>query len=539
MDEKLVSLKTEAVDDAGEKFTVEYDVLPADDATALDPIRKEFNEEIALVDDQLDALKIRLEGMNAEIDRLTNYADGIDYAVAVASGVICGMIDSLFVGETVIDKDKIQKMLVEKYHTANDNAYEHKDSDGHWTSSAMYHRLDDLAHHPTLGGLVASILVRYFRLVIYIDGSDGKPHIFFADKSGNEATRKLEKEQLIKAWCGAIIGGVFLWLSNVAEKKYSEKFDSECPEGLKTIIEMIGKAPIILELLKAADTWVGHMMSDVSTPQGVPNIFLSLLKELSVLPFLRNTNLPIFVDKLYREGNHNLSQYGGVVFANFKKQAMPVLINEILVRGFYFVRHLIHEYQKHENWQDVDWNAVIPFNNRTIARMMTIATGTFTAIDMADAAIHGAAESGGTPAGFAKGFIVRVNFVGIGRFAVAVGTDVGMGIKREKLRNERMKVMAEQLALLNVKLYYQNAVLFVEDEEMFTAQKQMWIAARNTVETLDMAYKAAEESMVIFVACLKDISDDLERIGTYKEGIEEHNPGLKDDINDILKWGKK
>lgn len=80
-----------------------------------------------------------------------------------------------------------------------------------------YHRLDDLAHHPSIAGLVASILVRYFRLVVFIDGSDGKPHIFFADTSSPEVTA-LEKKEQIKAWIGAIIGGLRIWLSNLAIK---------------------------------------------------------------------------------------------------------------------------------------------------------------------------------------------------------------------------------------------------------------------------------------------------------------------------------
>ena len=74
--------------------------------------------------------------------------------------------------------EKIQKILEEKYHTAHDSGYKHKTEGDHWIDSAMFHRLDDLAHHPTLLGLVASILSRYLRLVIFIDGTDGKPHIF-------------------------------------------------------------------------------------------------------------------------------------------------------------------------------------------------------------------------------------------------------------------------------------------------------------------------------------------------------------------------
>jgi hypothetical protein len=62
--------------------------------------------------------------------------------------------------------------------------------------------------------------------------------------------------------------------------------------------------------------------------------------------------------------------------------------------------------------------------------MLTIATGTFTLVDLTDAAIRGALKSGGNAALFAKEFVLRVNFVGVGRFAVAAATDIAMGVNR-------------------------------------------------------------------------------------------------------------
>ena len=175
----LVSLKTVSEDD----FQVQFDVMPLvelDDGVS--KRRRVINEGISNIDKQLEIAKEKIDELNAEIKKLTNEADALDYAVAVVSGVITGLIDSFFVGETEIDKEKIEKELAKKYHVSNDNAFTHKNSDGNRISSPLYHRLDDLAHHPTPLGLVASILARYFRLVVYIDGSDGKPHIFFADK---------------------------------------------------------------------------------------------------------------------------------------------------------------------------------------------------------------------------------------------------------------------------------------------------------------------------------------------------------------------
>ena len=473
-----------------------------------------LNEGISEIDELLAENGEKLDKLNTEIDRLTNKADAIDYAIAVASGVLTGLIDAFFVGETEIDKNKIQKLLEKKYHTANDSAYLAKNKSGNAISSPMYHRLDDLAHHPSLLGLVASILVRYLRLVVYIDGSDGKPHIFFANKSGNEAIMKLEKEQLIKAWIGAVIAGVFIWLANIAEKKCSEKYDEEMPEPLRKLVKVISTTPLFIEILKSADSWIGHIMSDVSTPQGIPGMFLSFLKEISVLPILRDSNLPVFVDGLYNKGGLNLPKWEGVVFVAAKKQAIPVIINEVLVRGFYFVRRLLAEYKKNSNFTGIAWEDVIPFKNRTIVRMMTIASSTFTAVDIADAAIRAG--------GFNAACLLRVNFVGVGRCVVAIGTDIGMGIKKSKLEKERMLVHAERLHLLNAKIFYK--------------QGEMWIAAESTEKALEEAEKMLEQTIIFYNESIKEMDDNFEKIDEHLSGgkIDENNPDLTDDILKIL-----
>lgn len=502
-----------------DNFEVEYEILPIE----VDSRRSKIYENINRLDEKIEINLQKIEELNTEIDRLTNHADGVDYAVAVVSGIIVGLIDSFFVGETEIDKEKIRKVLEEKYHASNDNAFTHKNKDGTNISSPMYHRLDDLAHHPTLLGLVASILSRYLRLVIYIDGSDGKPHIFFSGKNPNPEMQKLEKEQLIKAWAGAVIGGLFIWLANMAEKKAEEICDGNLPNPLKNIINVIGKTPMVIEMLKAVDSWLGHMMSDVSTSQGIPGIFLSLLKEFSVLPIIRDTNLPVIVDKLYREGEHNLSEWGGIVFVAAKKQAIPVLINELLIRGFYFVRRLITEYREHKNFKDIDWNNVIPFGNRTTERMMTIATGTFTIVDMMDAAIRSIIESGGINPETLRKFLLKVNFVGVGRFAIAVVTDIGMGIKRSNKRNERMAICNEQIHLLNAKVFYYEA--------------DMWISAESAGKSMEELYSIAENSIRFTFESIAEIEENMDKIDTHLEKAEQNNPGLMQDMLDILNWG--
>ena len=512
--------------DINDDFQIEYEILPAFEKDKLDPRIIDISKKIAEIDAQSEELNIKIESLNSEIERLTNHADILDYTVAVVSGIIAGMVDSFFVGETDLDKEKIQKTLEEKYHTAHDNGFTHTTKDGNNIDSPMYHRLDDLAHHPTLLGLVASILCRYLRLVIFIDGSDGKPHIFFSDTSSGD-TKKREIKDLMKAWVGAIIGGVCLWLAYVAEKKYEEINDEEMPKSLKKIVKTIGSMPMIIEILKAVDVWVGHMMSDVSTSQGIPGIFLSLLKELSMLPIFKKSDFRVYVDKLYRQGEHNLNEWGGVIFTAAKKQAIPVLINETITRSFYFVRHLVEEYKEHNDWKSVNWENVIPFRNRTIVRMLTISSGTFTAIDLADAAIRSTIEAGPptTPAFWSK-FVLKINFVGIGRFAIAIGTDVGMGVKRQKLIKERLQYRCENSILQNTKIFY--------------LQEEMWIEAIDTQKAINDLCETTEKTMLYFVESCNEIKETLEKIQNIDTTqIEKNNPGLVSDLNYILKWGRK
>lgn len=513
------------------KQAVEVEVLPPVDIA--DKRKLEIYNGISEIDKKLSIISERVEKLNSEIDSLTNHADGLDYAVSVISGIISGIVDSLFVGETEINKDKIQELLEKKYHTANDSGYKHKDVDGRWTSSAMYHRLDDLAHHPSIVGLVASILVRYFRLVIFIDGSDGNPHIFFADTSSPDVTA-LEKKEQTKAWIGAIIGGLCIWLSNLAIKKYEEIDCEEMPEPLKKLIKIVGASPLMIEILKTVDVWVGHMMSDVSTSQGIPGIFLSLLKEISVLPMIRETNFRVWVDGLYNKGNMNLSEWGGVVFVAAKKQSLPVLVNEALVRGFFFVRHLAEELKEKEDFKQVDWSNVIPFKNRTVIRMLTIATGTFTAVDIADAAIR----SGG----FNASCILRINFVGVGRFALAIGTDIGMGIKKRKKENERSEALSEYIGLYNIKIYYRKADLLCSEAEVYeqevimhVAEKEIWQELQYNAEAMNQLYTTINQTCQFYMEAMYKMDECADRMVEELPGFDQAYPGLREKMLERLK----
>ena len=51
------------------------------------------------VDGRLDEIECQINELDTSIDKLTNHADKADYAVAVVSGIIASLIDTIFVGK--------------------------------------------------------------------------------------------------------------------------------------------------------------------------------------------------------------------------------------------------------------------------------------------------------------------------------------------------------------------------------------------------------------------------------------------------------
>ena len=296
-----------------------------------------------------------------------------------------------------------------------------------------------------------------------------------------------------------------------------------------------------------------HMVSDMAgssssilegkTGTGLPGPIVSLLKELSALPFFHNLHengdreLSVWISKLFN-GTLLKNDNGEPIKFDLRteigvaeqlgKQALPVIVNECMVRGFYFARRLQAELKRQEIQQisdlkKIDWKSTLPFKNRTVVRMLTIATGTMTAIDIADATIESAVKSGGINPAMIPNMLVKINFVGIGRFAVAVGTDVSMGIKRSKLRNQRIALMNERLFLMNGRTFYKQA--------------NMWLVAEDTGKIIDQVYQEMEQAGREFAAAYEEIKMNLAAIDRYIPGIEEKNPKLVEDMLDILKWG--
>ena len=352
-------------------------------------------------------------------DNSVKKADRIDYAIAVCCGSIAGLVDSFWVGEFSLERanawgdEKVNKFVKK---VAKLNGYKGDDLKGavkymedHFGLAAdsntpdfgggLQHHLRDFSHHCSIGGLLCSLFTQFTGKVI---GTDTAGNLLIVEVKN-------------KAFIG---------------KNFEEK------------------------ILFGTVNWFFHIVSDMAGSNktagkgnGIPGPLLSLMKELSALPCFKDkkindTELRTWISKLFngtllakRDENGKIlepikfdlrTEIG--VLHEFARQFVPILINECLVRGIYFVRRLYLAFKETEihsvsDLKNIDASELLPFNNRIISRMVTVSTGTFAAIDTVDAAIRAGIKNGGVNVGFAIDFAVRINFVGIGRFIIACKAD--------------------------------------------------------------------------------------------------------------------
>ena len=386
-----------------------------------------------------------LEGETRWEPRLSK-ADKLDCEIAVASGVITGLVDSFFVGKFSFERasewgsKKTNEFVIAM---ARLSGYEGDDWEGaikHLEKNFKFaadgnkndfgggrqHHFRDFSHHFSLGGLVCSIFTQFTGKAI---GTDTAGRLIIVDIPESHAEH----------------------LGDTVQEK----------------------------IMKGTVDWLFHIASDIagssSNPgkgTGIPGPILSLIKQLSTLPIFQNArtvmergedeelNFRELIAKLFNGTLLGKRDENGKIIKPVRfdfrmelgivhevgRQAVPVLLNQCFIRSFYFVRRFAHEIKALDirslsELSRIDPADVLPFRNRAIARMSTVSTGVFSLVDAADAAVRAAIASKGKKEVFLREFIVRINFVGIGTFAIACALDVREVLK-ERGSDEADKIEA-------------------------------------------------------------------------------------------------
>ena len=372
-----------------------------------------------------------LYDLDSQLDGLSN-ADSVDYIIAAASGILCGLLDILWIGDfdlasgRKIASDKVEEFVIifaqklgGKKVTDIGTAVVFLEkiaplaSDGNTPDfgGGLQHHLRDFAHHPTIFGLFFSLLTQF----------TGRSY-------------------------GTDVDGKFISV--------------DVPEShLKYIGSTVGE-----KIIRGMLIWFIHLVSDVAGSRssagkgggtGIPGPLLSLAKEMSAIPVFKNskvagTELSVFLSKLFngtalaqRDENERIIKDSvlkidlrGELGAKIElgKEALPVIANEAILRTFYFIRRLISEMRENKvsslsDMEKLDWAKILSSKDPALARMLTVATGVFTTVDISEAV--------------ATGSVVAVNFIGVARFAVAIGQDVSAGLYARNIK--KLKRMYENI----------------------------------------------------------------------------------------------
>lgn len=350
------------------------------------------------------------------IKRLTPECDKVDYILATCSGAICEIIDIFLVAkpgqaqfQNITDKwfENRTKDFAKLCGWNNDNStiesairYLEKkfkipyDQTGMGLSGALYidltpknHHFKSLGHNPSLLGLFFSILNQFNNTSSFISNGElitHSPNNNF-ELQGNDIPSKI--------FCGFI-------------------------------------------------NWFGHIISDMSGSSsssgrgmGIPsplwswtNDIIAIKSSLKIPVSDFDKNINELALEIYKEGYD----------ARFQAtQAIPVFINELIVRFFYSIRRLI-QYFKNNTFNNFSfselWKNCEPFSNATVKRMLTVAHGTFCLIDVSDAIAQGIIYGGGYFN--VSEFIMRLNIPGIGRFSISLYGELDRKFKKIANKNE-------------------------------------------------------------------------------------------------------
>ncbi|WP_461198836.1 hypothetical protein [Enterococcus sp. N249-2] len=421
--------------------------------STIEEARQEALKEFDQIRENLDTLQ-----------KLTVDCDKVDYALAISSGAICGILDIFLIGQPNDSKLlNITDIWVENrmkdfaklcgWSGSNGNSasairfleskfkvnYDQRgagDDLGFLTPSN--HHMKSLGHNPSLLGLFYSVLDQFTNQSHFV--SDGEVMIY---KEDSQHCALLGRSSVSKLFC-------------------------------------------------AIANWVGHLISDISGSSGskgrgmgIPSPLWSWTNDVIVLKAtlkIPRTQFDLMMNELalqiFTEGYDMRYQ---------TMQNIPVLVNEMVVRLFYAIRRTL-KYVSETPEEQFSYRAMlkvsVPISQVSINRMLTVAHGTFCLLDIGEAAVSGFINGGGYFNALSCG--MRLNLAGIGRFGVAVYQEAWCGIEMMKQQDIQTELLNKKavlqnymtgLSLLSERYDDQQLIKFVSDFEHSDVYKEVFEAS--------------------------------------------------------------
>jgi len=418
-----------------------------------------FSTSIADALAQAEAELVVLNDTVDSIKKLKPNCDKLDYALAASSGALCGVIDIFLVGKPgesplgdITDKwfanrtmdfaklfhpkkknfDSLEsalRFLENEFKVPYDQTGLGDAGRAIFDLNAKNHHFKSLAHNPSLLGLFFSMLDQFTNSSHFV--TDGQL------VSLQKADGKWE-----------LRGG------NVPSK-----------------------------LFCGFTNWIGHLISDVAGSQssaragnrgmGIPSPLWTWTNDIIAIKAKLGLSVTE-TDKAMNELALNIFEKG--YDTRFQvAQAIPVFLNDLLVRLIYAIRRLFSyfsETPKADRSFALMWKKCEPFSNPTVKRMLTVAHGTFCLVDIGDAVGRAFIEGGGSFN--AVEFVLRLNVVGVGRFTISLYGETKRAISYGRAKREAdfaskeitiVNNYIEGLKILSLKYDDAHLLMFIDDFE--------------------------------------------------------------------------
>ena len=401
-------------DDAANSKTIRLDLHVDDDifgfATTIADAMERAETEIAVLSETVDSI----QGIKPDCDKL-------DYVLAASSGALCGLIDIFLVGEpgesplgNVTDKwfadrtmdfakmchpdnkefsslDSALKFLEKEFKVPYDQTGLGDAGRAVYDLTAKNHHFKSMAHNPSLLGLFFSVLDQFCNTSHFVTGGQ-----LIALQQADEKWELQGSTIPSKLFCGIV-------------------------------------------------NWIGHLISDMSGSSssaakgnrgtGIPsplwiwaNDVIAVKSKLGLSTTETDKAVNELALEIFVKGYDMRFQTA---------QTIPVILNELVVRLIYSIRRLFRYYTvtiKADRSFTLMWKNCEPFSNATVKRMLSVAHGTFCLLDVGDAVGRSFVAGGGTFN--AVEFVLRLNVVGIGRFAISLYGETARAITYKQAQKD-------------------------------------------------------------------------------------------------------
>lgn len=378
--------------------------------------------------------ELEIQALNETVEsikRLKPDCDKLDYVLAASSGALCGVIDIFLVakpGESLFGDISDKWFANRTIDFAKLCGWNSKGNES--LSSAI------------------GFLEKKFKIPYDQRGVGDAARFVFDLNPINHHFKSLSHNPSL---CG-------LFFSILDQFANSSHFVSDAE--LISLLEADGKFElhgndVPSKLFCAFANWFGHLISDMSGSSsskgrgmGIPSPLWTWTNDIIALK--RKLNIPVsHFDKTANELALNIYKEG--YDARFQSaQAIPVFINEMLVRLIYAIRRLLKYFSETDKGTRsfaLIWKTCEPFTNPTVKRMLTLAHGTFCLLDIGDATIRGFIAGAGTfnP----SEFFLSLNIIGVGRFTISLYGETKREINYLKAEREASLATKEETIVEN------------------------------------------------------------------------------------------